>query len=237
MRMDVITLFPECFDALSVSKIWKRAVENQKLSLHLHNLRDFAKDKHHTVDDIPYGGGAGMILKIEPLVDALESIPRIGKNKVILLSPQGKCFDQKMAKSYVGHWDQLILVCGRYEGLDERFIEGWVDECLSIGDYVLSGGEIPAMVVLETLSRLIPGVLGDEESVETDSIHSGRLKYPQYTRPQDYRGILVPEVLTTGNHEKIRQWRQKKSDIRTLQMRPDLLKEVSNLPEPEGEKE
>ncbi|MCB0271592.1 MAG: tRNA (guanosine(37)-N1)-methyltransferase TrmD [Bdellovibrionales bacterium] len=230
MRFDVITLFPASFDALSVSKIWQTAQATGKLELHTHQLRDFSTNKHNTVDEPPYGGGPGMLISVEPLVLALESIPRQKRSKVLMLSPQGKAFTQDRAQMWTQSLDQLILVCGRYEGVDERFIEGWVDECISIGDYVLSGGELAAMVVMETLSRLIPGVIGDPTSVTTDSIQSGGLKYPQYTRPSEYRGQKVPEVLLSGDHQKIEKWRQKQAHFRTLQNRPDLLKEPDILP-------
>lgn len=230
MRFDVITLFPECFGALSVSKIWLNAIKNKKLELHLHQLRDFSDDKHQKVDDTPYGGGAGMLLMMEPLVKALESIPRVEKSQVWMMSPQGNQWHQNDAISSFETLDQIVLVCGRYEGVDERFIEGWVDRCISIGDYVLSGGELASMVVMESISRVIPGVIGDAQSVETDSIQSGGLKYPQYTKPRDFRGKEVPEVLLSGDHQKIAEWRQKQAHFRTLQNRPDLLKEPNILP-------
>lgn len=230
MRFDVLTLFPEAFTALGVSKIWQDACNTQKLYLHLHNIRDFADNKHGKVDDTPYGGGPGMLMQVEPLVRALESVPRMDRSKVVLLSPQGALWNQDHARAYEQSLDQMILVCGRYEGVDERFIEGWVDGQISVGDYVLSGGEIAAMAVMESLSRLIPGVLGDFDNVTQDSIQSGGLKYPQYTKPRSFEGMNVPDVLLSGNHEKIKQWRQEKAHFRTLQNRPDLLKEPNISP-------
>ncbi|MCB1198067.1 MAG: tRNA (guanosine(37)-N1)-methyltransferase TrmD [Bdellovibrionota bacterium] len=230
MRFDVVTLFPECFGAVAVSKIWQNAIDSKKLSLHLHQLRNFSTNKHKTVDDTPYGGGAGMLLQIEPLVAAIESIPRLEKSQVWLMSPQGHVWEQDRAVSAHADLQQIILVCGRYEGVDERFIEGWVDQCISIGNYVLSGGELAAMVVMESVSRVVPGVVGDAMSVSEDSIQSGGLKYPQFTRPREFRGMMVPEVLLQGDHQKIAKWREKQAHFRTLQNRPDLLKEQNILP-------
>lgn len=207
---------------METTKIWTRGIAAGTIEFHAHDLRDFTDDAHKTVDDTPYGGGPGMLLKIEPLVKALESIPRLPKSKVILTSPQGEYFSQSMAETHA-ELDQIILICGRYEGVDERLIENWVDELVSIGDYVLLGGELPAMVMMEAICRLLPGTVGDPESVKTDSITSGKLKYPQYTRPADFRGHKVPDVLMSGNHEQIRLWREKKSDFKTLQKRPNLL--------------
>ena len=223
MRFDVITLFPSCFDALSVSQIWKRAQQAKAFEFHTHNLRDYAEDAHKTVDDVPYGGGSGMVLKVEPLVKAVESIPTIPGRKVLYASPQGRRLDQKWACE-LALLPQIVMIAGRYEGVDERFVEGWVDDTFSIGDYVLAGGEIPAMVLLETIVRLIPGVVGDRESVESDSFTSGLLKYPQYTRPANFRGREVPEVLRSGDHRSIERWRKERSVERTLKKRPELLK-------------
>jgi tRNA (guanine37-N1)-methyltransferase len=227
MRFDVISIFPNVFSYMETTKIWTRGIEAGSIEFYSHDLRDFTNDAHKTVDDTPYGGGPGMLLKIEPLVKALESIPRKPKSKVILTSPQGEMFTQEKGVAYA-QLDQIILICGRYEGVDERFIENWVDELVSIGDYVLLGGELPAMVMMEAVCRLLPGVVGDPDSVQTDSLTSGRLKHPQYTRPAEFRGHKVPEVLLGGNHEEIRIWREKKSDFRTLQKRPDLL-QLPNL--------
>lgn len=222
MKFDAITIFPNSFSYLESTKIWTRGIASKSIEFHVHNLRDFTSDGHKTVDDTPYGGGPGMLLKIEPLVKAIESVPRLPKSKVILTSPQGTPFTQAKAEEW-GQLDQIIFICGRYEGVDERLTEKWVDEVISIGDFVLLGGELPAMVMMEAVSRLIPGIVGDPDSVKTDSFTSGGLKYPQYTRPAEYRGLKVPDVLLSGNHEEIRVWREKKSNIRTLQNRPDLL--------------
>lgn len=224
MRFDVISIFPDVFSYMDTTKIWSRAVSSGVIEFHAHDLRKFTDDPHRTVDDTPYGGGPGMLLKIEPLVKALDSIPRKPNTKVILTSPQGQVFDQKKAEGF-SQLEQLIFICGRYEGVDERLVEGWVDEVLSIGDYVLLGGELPAMVVMEAVSRLIAGVVGDETSVRTDSFTSGGLKYPQYTRPAEFQGHKVPDVLLSGNHQEIKAWRDKKANFRTLQNRPDLLKQ------------
>jgi tRNA (guanine37-N1)-methyltransferase len=170
-----------------------------------------------------------MVLSIEPLVAALESIERLASSQVIAMSPQGQTFNQPMAEDLHAQWQQLILVCGRYEGFDQRFLDHWVDQLVSIGDFVLSGGELAAMVVMETISRLVPGVIGSVENVQQDTFTSGRYKHPQYTKPAVFRGMAVPEVLLSGNHEKIRDWREKQSRKRTLQMRPDLLKEANIL--------
>jgi tRNA (guanine37-N1)-methyltransferase len=227
MRFDVISIFPNVFSYMETTKIWTRGIEAGSIEFHAHDLRNFTTDAHKTVDDTPYGGGPGMLLKIEPLVKALDSIPRLTKCKVLLTSPQGDLFTQEKGEA-LAQLDQIILICGRYEGVDERFIEHWVDELVSIGDYVLLGGELPAMVMMEAICRLLPGTVGDPESVRTDSITSGRLKYPQYTRPADFQGHKVPDVLLSGNHEEIRIWREKKSDFKTLQKRPNLLQ----LPNP-----
>lgn len=181
------------------------------MKIRIHNIRDFAKDKHKTVDDRPYGGGPGMILKIEPLYSCLKSIKRKKKSKVVVLAPGGKTFDQKMAKS-LSKLDQLILICGRYEGFDERIMK-FVDLKISIGDYVLTGGEIPAMVIVDAVARLIPGVLGNQDSTKDETFSKSKdyIEYPQYTRPENFKGMKVPKVLLSGNHKKIAGWRAKKS--------------------------
>lgn len=209
---------------METTKIWTRGIEAGSIEFHAHDLRDFTTDIHKTVDDTPYGGGPGMLLKIEPLVKALESIPRLSPSKVVLTSPQGKHFTQNLAQTYAD-LEQMILICGRYEGVDERFVEHWVDDEVSIGDYVLMGGELPSMVMMEAICRLLPGTVGDPESVQSDSFTSGGIKYPQYTRPAEFRGYPVPDVLMSGNHEEIRIWREKKSNFRTLQKRPNLLQQ------------
>lgn len=222
MRFDVLTVLPGMFDAVGVSQIWKKAEAAGLLELVVHNIRDYAHDKHKTVDDTPYGGGPGMLLKVEPLVEALEAVPTVGKRIVLMASPQGKVLNQRWAQE-LSSFDQIVMISGRYEGVDERFIEGWIDHEFSIGDYVLSGGELPSMVLMETVGRLIPGVVGSWESVEEDSFSSGFLKYPQYTRPPIYRGMEVPEVLRNGHHLQIEKWRKMESEKRTQAKRPDLL--------------
>ena len=222
MRFDVLTVLPAMFESVRVSQIWKKAESAGHIELHVHNVRDHAHDKHKTVDDTPYGGGPGMLLKLEPLVEALEAIPTVGKRIVLLASPQGRLFDQAWAQELTTY-DQVVMISGRYEGVDERLIDGWVDEEFSIGNYVLSGGELPSMVLMETVGRLIPGVVGNWESVEEDSLSSGFLKYPQYTRPPIYRGMEVPEVLRNGHHLEIEKWRKTESEKRTQTKRPDLL--------------
>lgn len=222
MRFDIITLFPTIFQSLEASKIFVRAKEKKLLEMVTHDLRPFGSGPHQAVDDAPYGGGAGMVLKIEPLVKALESIERKGRSKVLLLSPQGETLSHTMAKSLSTEFDQLILICGRYEGVDERLLN-FIDGMVSIGDYVMSGGEFGALVLVDVISRLIPQVVGREESVETDSFACGTLKYPQYTKPQSFRGLNVPDVLLTGNHQKIEQFRKLESEKNTRERKPFLL--------------
>jgi tRNA (guanine37-N1)-methyltransferase len=229
MRFDVISIFPQIFGALKVSKIWQDAQEKSLLELHVHDLRKFCDDVHRKVDDIPYGGGAGMVMKVEPLANAVESISRLEGSRVIYASPHGRHLTQALAEE-LATCPQLIFVAGRYEGVDERFVEGWVDESISIGDYVLSGGELPIMVCIEAIARLIPGVVGDVESVKTDSFSQGSrrlLKHPQYTRPAEFRGIEVPEVLRSGNHAAIEAWRRDQSVKRTEKWHPELLDQKS----------
>lgn len=227
MRIDIITLFPSMFKGPFEESTIKRAQEKNFLKIHLHNLRDFTTDRHRTVDDTPFGGGAGMVMKVEPIYKAINHIKEEIKEKVkvILLSPQGKTFTQEVAFELIKE-KNLILICGRYEGVDERVREHLVDEELSIGDYVLSGGEIAAMVVVDALARLIPGVVGDERSIKEDSFYRGLLDYPQYTRPAEFKGWKVPEILRSGNHRKIETWRRKKMLEKTLLRRPDLLKKA-----------
>ncbi|PKM82627.1 MAG: tRNA (guanosine(37)-N1)-methyltransferase TrmD [Firmicutes bacterium HGW-Firmicutes-14] len=223
MRIDILTLFPEMFEGVFNESIIKRAREKGLLEVELHNIRDFTHDKHRIVDDYPFGGGAGMVMKPEPVFEAVDFVIRssVDKPKVILLCPQGRVFNQEITKS-LARENHLVLICGHYEGVDERVREKLVDEEISIGDFVLTGGEIPAMAVVDAVARMIPGVLGEEESFKSDSFYDGWLKYPQYTRPREYQGIGVPEVLLSGDHEKIRLWRRKMSLLRTLQKRPEL---------------
>ena len=205
--------------------IFKRAVENGLVSLRTHDIRDYTHDKHHVTDDYPYGGGCGMVMKPEPIFEAVASVKTGIENKdvpVILLSPQGRLFSQKIARELSGH-ENLIFVCGHYEGVDERVAGHLATDEISIGDYVLTGGEIPAMVVIDAVVRLIPGVLGSDDSSLDDSHVHGLLEYPQYTRPAEYRGMSVPEVLLSGNHARIAKWRREQIIRRTLERRPDLL--------------
>jgi tRNA (guanine37-N1)-methyltransferase len=233
MRFDVLTIFSEMFSALLREGILGRAVKREIVDIRLVNIRDFAKGAHKTTDDRPYGGGDGMVMKPGPIYRSLESVERIkGRSLVILLSPQGETFDQAMAWE-LSEWDQLILVCGRYEGVDERIRSTCVDREISIGDYVLSGGELGAMVIIDAVSRLIPGVLGGETSNLEDSFEGGLLEYPQFTRPRIFQENEVPPVLLSGDHEKIRVWRRTESLKKTLEKRPDLLEKAGLTPEDE----
>jgi tRNA (guanine37-N1)-methyltransferase len=226
MRYDVLTIFPEMFPSYLNRGMLGRAVKHRLLDIRLVNIRDFARGIHKITDDRPYGGGEGMIMKPGPISRALECVERVGgRSMVILLSPQGETFNQEMAWE-LSRWDQLIMVCGRYEGVDERVRSSLVDREMSIGDYVLTGGELGALVIMDAVARLIPGVLGDERSCLEDSFENGLLKYPQYTRPRVFRGEEVPSVLLSGDHEKIRLWRRTESLRRTLSRRPDLLKKA-----------
>ena len=223
MKFDVLTLFPDMFTSYLREGILGRAIERGLVDVALLNIRDFAKGPHRIVDDRPYGGGEGMVLKAGPIFRALESVERVeGHGQVVLFSPQGKTFTQKMAWE-MAEWQQLIFVCGRYEGVDERVRSSCVDMELSIGDYILNGGELAAMVVIEAISRLIPDVLGGERSNLEDSFENGLLEYPHYTRPRVFRDRAVPPVLLSGDHEKIRLWRKEQSLKRTLSRRADLL--------------
>ena len=222
MKIDVLTLFPAMFAGPLDESIVKRAREAKLLDLKIHNLRDWTHDRHKTVDDKPFGGGPGMLLKVEPLFEAIESLQR-EKTKVILLSPSGRKFSQEIARELSQEKD-LLLVCGSYEGFDERVREALADDELSIGDYVLTNGALPAMVVIDAVARLLPGVLGDDESSHDESFSAGLLEYPQYTRPAEFRGMKVPEVLLSGNHAEIEKWRREQAKLRTERQRPDLLK-------------
>ena len=226
MQVGVVSLFPEMFAAVSELGVTGRAVAQGLLSLHITNPREFAVDRHGTVDDRPYGGGPGMVMKVEPLEQAIARTRGLvgGDAKVIYLSPQGKRFDHATAVALAGE-ESLILLAGRYEGGDERLIEAQVDMEVSIGDYVLSGGELAAMVVIDAITRQLPGVLGHELSAEQDSFVDGLLDCPHYTRPEVWQGERVPEVLLGGNHEKIRHWRLEQALERTLKRRPDLLQQ------------
>ena len=229
MQIDILTLFPQMFQSPLAAGIFKRAIDRKLVRVHIHNIRDYTHDKHHTVDDYAYGGGAGMVLKPEPIFEAVEAIEsdfhpkeKIGALPIILLTPQGRLFSQQMALE-LSKYDRLILICGHYEGVDERVREHLVTNEISIGDYVLSGGELAAMVVADAVVRLVPEVLGSETSALDDSHTTGLLEYPQYTRPPVYRGWAVPEVLLSGNHAQITQWHREQAIIRTLERRPELL--------------
>lgn len=229
MHIDILTIFPEMFESPFSTGILKRAIDRKLIGINIHDIRGYTHDKHHTVDDYTYGGGAGMILKPEPVFEAVEAIKADASLEreesvlpIILLTPQGRPFSQQVALG-LSRCSHMILICGRYEGIDERVVEHLVtDEC-SIGDYVLSGGELAAMVVVDVVARLLPGVLGSEASPLDDSHVDGLLEYPQYTRPAVYRGWSVPEVLLSGNHARVAKWRREQAILRTLKRRPDLL--------------
>lgn len=221
MKIDVLTLFPAMFAGPLDESIVMRARRAGLLDLQVHNLRDYAHDRHKTVDDRPFGGGPGMLLKPEPIFEAVEKLAR-ENTRIILLSPAGRVFNQAIARK-LAQYDDLLLISGHYEGFDERIREQWADDELSIGDYVLTNGALPAMVVIDTITRLLPGALGDEESARDESFSQGLLEYPQYTRPAEFRGMKVPEVLLSGNHAEIAKWRAEQSRLLTQQRRPDLL--------------
>jgi tRNA (guanine37-N1)-methyltransferase len=223
MRFDVFTLLPETFIPYLRASVLQKAAERGLLEFHTHNIRDYAHDRHRTTDDTPYGGGGGMVMKPEPVFEAVESV--LGAPPacpVILLTPQGRLFNQKIAMELAAH-ERIALICGRYEGVDERIREHLASDEISIGDYVLTGGELPALILIDAISRFIPGVLGDPSGAEDDSHASGLLEYPHYTRPPEFRGWSVPEVLLSGNHGKITKWRREQSLRRTLSKRPDML--------------
>ena len=223
LRFDVMTLFPEMVAAPLSESIIGRAQKAEKLSVVCHNIRDYSKDRHRRVDDTPYGGGMGMLMMPDPVYDCFEAIPKIGeRRRVVYLSPKGKVLTQKKAKE-LSELDQVILLCGHYEGIDQRVLDEIVEEEISIGDYVLTGGELAAAVLIDAVGRLVDGVLPDPICHEEESLSSGLLEYPQYTRPVEWHGVRVPEVLQNGNHQKIREWRQQKSVELTVARRPDLL--------------
>lgn len=225
-RFDVFTLFPDVFTPYLETSILQRAQENHLVEVQLHNIRDWTTDRHHVCDDMPYGGGGGMVMKPEPVFKAVESV--LGAPPacpVILLTPQGRVFTQSVAQE-LSQQPHLALLCGRYEGIDERIREHLVTDEISIGDYVLSGGELPAMVLIDAITRLIPGALGDPEGAWDDSHATGLLEYPHYTRPPEFRGWGVPEVLLSGDHARIDRWRHEQALLRTLKRRPDLLEKA-----------
>jgi tRNA (guanine37-N1)-methyltransferase len=222
MRFDIITIFPEMFTGVFSGGVVKRALDRETLRIEVHDLRDFTTDKHRQVDDRPFGGLEGMVLKPEPIFRAVEAVREAEGSKVYLLSPQGRTLDAHLAREMAAE-RQIILICGRYEGVDERVAEHLADGEISIGDYVLSGGELAAAVVIDAAARFVPGVVGKEGSVRKDSFCGGILDYPQYTRPREFRGLKVPAVLFSGDHQKIERWRRKKALEKTARQRPDLV--------------
>jgi tRNA (guanine37-N1)-methyltransferase len=230
MRLDILTIFPAFFDSILAEGIVSRARERGLLDIRVHDLRDWTTDRHRVTDDAPYGGGAGMVMKPEPLFAAIEQLrAEAPGSRTVLLSPQGRVWNQALVREHAA-LTGVILVCGRYEGVDERVREALIDEEISIGDYVLSGGETAAMVLLETLARLVPGVVGQAESVERDSFFAGLLDHPHYTRPAEFRGRAVPPVLLSGDHAAIERWRREQALRQTLRKRPDLLETAALTP-------
>lgn len=225
MKIDVLTLFPLMFAGPLDESIVKRARQKNLLDLQIHNLRQYTHDSHHTVDDKPFGGGPGMLLKPEPIFEAVEALAGEG-TRVILLSPGGRLFNQRVALELSGE-GHLLLICGSYEGVDERVREALVDDEISIGDYILTNGALPAMVIIDAVTRLLPGALGDDESSKQESFAQGTLEYPHYTRPADFRGMKVPGVLLSGHHAEIARWRDEQARQRTQSRRPDLLRTAS----------
>jgi len=224
LRFDIVSIFPGMFESPFGDSIIQRAREEGLLDLRVHDLRDYSLNKHRKVDDTPFGGGVGMVMNVEPIARVITAIKKeVPETRTILLSPGGRPFDQEKAWE-LSRLPSLTLICGRYEGVDERVRLHFVDEEISIGDYVLTGGEIPAMVLVEAISRLVPGVLGDPESVVEESFTGELLEYPQYTRPRDYQGFRVPEILVSGDHKKIRDWQKAEALKKTARVRPDLLK-------------
>jgi len=222
MRFDIITIFPEMFGNVFSVGVLKKALDRNLIEVKVHNLRDFASDKHKQVDDRPFGGRPGMVLKPEPIFSAVENIRENETTPVYLLSPQGRTFNSSLAEELAAN-RQIVFICGRYEGVDERVVEYLVTDEISIGDYVLTGGEPAAVILVDAVSRFIPDVVGKTESVRKDSFYEGVLDFPQYTRPRDFRGMKVPDVLFSGDHKKIENWRKKKSLEKTRSKRPDLL--------------
>lgn len=222
MKIDVLTLFPAMFTGPLDESIVQRARKSGALDLAVHNLRDYTHDRHKTVDDRPFGGGPGMLLKPEPIFEAVENLGR-DATRVILLSPAGRKFNQAIARE-LAQAEHLLLICGSYEGFDERIRESLADDELSIGDYVLTNGALPAMVIIDSVTRLLPGVLGDDESSVDESFSHELLEYPHYTRPAEFRGMKVPDVLLSGNHAEIAKWRAEQARLRTAERRPDLMK-------------
>lgn len=230
MRFDIITLFPELFASTFSAGVVKKAMDKELIEIGIHDLRAYTRDKHRQVDDRPFGGSPGMVLKPEPIYAAVEAVRSAAETPVYLLSPQGRVFDSEWARS-LAEQAQVVLVCGRYEGVDERVVEHLVTDEISIGDYVLTGGELAAMVVVDAISRYVPDVVGRSESVRCESFAEGVLDFPHYTRPRSYRGLRVPEVLFSGDHARIAAWRRRKSLEKTLKNRPDLIAKREMSPE------
>ena len=226
MKIDVLTLFPEMFTPVTESSILGRAAESGLVDIRLTDIRDFSNDKHNKADDYPFGGGGGMVMMADPVFGALESV-EAGRKKVIYMSPRGKILDEDMIREF-SMLDEFVILCGHYEGMDQRVLDYWGIEEVSIGDYVLTGGELPAMVLIDSVARLIPGVLGNENSALDESVYSGLLEHPQYTKPREYRGLQVPEVLVSGNHKLISLWKFRESLKLTKQRRPDLFEKYVN---------
>lgn len=226
----MFTLFPEVFPAYLETSILRRAQQKNSLSVRVHNIRDFTTDKHHTTDDVPYGGGGGMVMKPEPVFAAVEAVlgspVDAAQCPVILMTPQGRVFDQAVAQELSGH-QRIALICGRYEGVDERIRTHLATDEISIGDFVLTGGELPALILIDAVTRLLPGVLGDPEGAASDSHAGGLLEHPHFTRPPEFRGMKVPEILLSGDHAKIDRWRHEQALLRTRERRPDLLANTS----------
>jgi tRNA (guanine37-N1)-methyltransferase len=227
MKCDVLTLFPDIINTYLRESILKRAQEKMLIEVTPYNIRNFTTDKHHTVDDYPFGGGPGMVLKPEPIFRAIDflkkdNVPR----RVVLLSPQGRQFNQLIAKEYSREKGRLVFICGRYEGIDDRVRLALIDEEISIGDYIMTGGELAALVIIDASTRLIPGALGDEKSVEEESFSWGLLDYPHFTRPREFQGLSVPDILISGNHKEIVRWRRKEALKKTIKQRPDLINKI-----------
>jgi tRNA (guanine37-N1)-methyltransferase len=223
VRFDIVTLFPDCFHSVLSSGLLGKALAKQIAQVHLINPRDFTTDKHHKVDDEPYGGGVGMLMKPEPIFAAVESLPILPRREVILMSPQGQTINQPLLRELGTNYDQLVVICGHYEGVDERVLH-LVTREVSLGDFILTGGEIPAMALINGVVRLLPGTVAKTESLTAESFEEGLLDYPQYTRPANFRGLKVPEILLSGNHAAIAKWRYEQQIEKTRDRRPDLLK-------------
>ena len=226
MRIDILTLFPEMFEGALSASMLGRAQANGLLDIRVHNIRDYTDNKHRKADDYPFGGGAGLVMMAQPIYDCMDAVLEGGRAHRILMTPRGRTLNQKIAKELSGE-DRLVLLCGHYEGVDERVME-IIDDEISVGDYVLTGGELPAMVLVDCVSRLIPGVLGSDESAADESFSEDLLEYPQYTRPASFRGMDVPEILLNGHHAKIQAWRKEQARLKTALNRPDLLSETTD---------